>query len=176
MPPPPFLTWDTDPKTRTVLATFCCDGPVIEELVHPYIPEAQIWGDGCFFWTERNTDGERQVMVKQLTTDEMNELLDDIEVWYLCLIWPIRLNKPNKAGHYSNNFLLLISWVQSKGKRQQINVLEFFDDYCLMYKNSNIKGDFKTYLRLRLHPFYTAFSYTMACDDHKTRLDIVPEM
>ena len=77
---PPLLTWDTDPKTRTVLATFCCDGPITDELVHPYIPEAQIWGDGRFLWTEQNADGVRQVMVKQLTADEMVELLHEITV------------------------------------------------------------------------------------------------
>ena len=80
-PTPPLLpTWDTNPDTRTVLATFCCDGPVIEELVRPYIPEAQVWGDGRFLWTERDDDGARQVMVKQLTTEQMTALLQEITV------------------------------------------------------------------------------------------------
>lgn len=74
----PPLIWDTNPDTRIVLATFCCDGPVIEELVRPYIPEAQVWGDGRFLWTKRDDNGVRQVMVKQLTTDEMTELLQEI--------------------------------------------------------------------------------------------------
>jgi hypothetical protein len=78
--PTPLLqpTWDTNPDTRTVLATFCCDGPVIEELVRPYIPEAQVWGDGRFLWTEWNDDSVRQVRVKQLTTDEITDLLQEI--------------------------------------------------------------------------------------------------
>jgi hypothetical protein len=78
-PTPPLLsTWDTDPDTRLVLATFCCDGPISEELVRPYIPEAQIWGDSRYIWTKQNDDGARQVMVKQLTTDEMTELMQEI--------------------------------------------------------------------------------------------------
>ena len=76
--PPLPLTWDTDPKTRTVLATLCCDGPITEELIRPYIPEAQIWGDGRFFWTEQGANGVRQVMVKQLTANEMAEVLHEI--------------------------------------------------------------------------------------------------
>lgn len=76
----PIPNWDTNPNTRTVLATFCCDGPIVEELVRPYIPEAQIWGDGRFLWTEQDADGVRQVLVKQLTTDEMTELLQEISL------------------------------------------------------------------------------------------------
>jgi len=76
--PAPFLIWDNDPNTYTVMATFCCDGPVTEELVRPYIPEAQVWGDGRFLWTEQDDDGVRQVMVKQSTTGGMTELLREI--------------------------------------------------------------------------------------------------
>lgn len=80
-PTPPLPpTWDTNPETRTVLVTYCCDGPVIEELVRSYIPEAQVWGDGRYLWTGQDDHGVRQVFIKQLTTDEMIELLQGISV------------------------------------------------------------------------------------------------
>jgi hypothetical protein len=76
--PSPLLTWETNPDNHFVLATFCCDGPLIEELVRPYIPEAQVWGDGRFLWTEQDGHGLRQVFVKQLSANEMRELLQEI--------------------------------------------------------------------------------------------------
>lgn len=46
--PLPDFTWDTNPNTRVMLATFCCDSPTTEELVRFYVPEAQLWGDGRY--------------------------------------------------------------------------------------------------------------------------------
>lgn len=74
----PVLSWNPGPDTRIDLATFCCDGPVTEELVRPYIPEAQIWGDGRFLWTEQK-DGARQIFVTQLSEAEMTAVLQRIE-------------------------------------------------------------------------------------------------
>jgi hypothetical protein len=74
----PPVSWNTDAYSRILLATFCCDGPIVQELVHPYIPEAQIWGDGRFHWSVQDADGVRQVFVKQLSTNEMAELLQEI--------------------------------------------------------------------------------------------------
>lgn len=75
--PSPALTWDANPSARIVLATSCCDGPVIEELVRPYIPEAQVGGNGRILWSEQE-DRVRQVFVTQLSTTEMRDLLQEI--------------------------------------------------------------------------------------------------
>lgn len=61
-----------------MLATYCCDSPTTEELVRFYIPEAQLWGDGRFLWTEREEEGTRQVFVTRLSSDEIQALLQEI--------------------------------------------------------------------------------------------------
>jgi hypothetical protein len=81
-PPPPTplprFTWDTARDVRVVLATYCCDSPITEELVRFYIPEAQLWGDGRFLWITRDAEGARHVSVTRLTTDEMQALVQAI--------------------------------------------------------------------------------------------------
>lgn len=72
------LDWSVDPGTRVVLATTCCDSPTTEELVRFYIPEAQLWGDGRFLWTEQDEEGARQVFVTWLSTNEMQALLQEV--------------------------------------------------------------------------------------------------
>jgi len=47
-------------------------------LVRPYIPEAQLWGDGRLLWTERQASGERRVFVDQLSAGDMTALLQQI--------------------------------------------------------------------------------------------------
>ena len=72
------LDWNTDPGTRVVLATTCCDSPTTEELVRFYIPEAQLWGDGRYLWTERDDQGTRQVFATHLPAAEMAAMLEEI--------------------------------------------------------------------------------------------------
>jgi hypothetical protein len=61
-----------------VLATYCCDIPITQELVRPYIPEAQLWGDGRLVWTEHQANGERQVFMRRLSDGDMAALLQEI--------------------------------------------------------------------------------------------------
>ena len=72
------ISWNKSPNSRILLATVCCAGPITEELVRPYIPEAQLWSDGHFLWSMPDDMGARQVFVKQLSTNEMAELLQEI--------------------------------------------------------------------------------------------------
>jgi hypothetical protein len=76
--PVPHFLWDTSPDGRVLLATYCCASPTTEELIRFYIPEAQLWGDGRFLWTEQDEKGARQVFVAWLTADEMQALLQEI--------------------------------------------------------------------------------------------------
>lgn len=77
--PSAYISWNTNPNGRIALATSCCDGPLVEELVRPYIPEAQVWGDGRFLWSEQHDDGTRQVFAAQLSVGEMTGLLQKID-------------------------------------------------------------------------------------------------
>ena len=76
--PLPRFTWDANADVRVMLATQCCPSPTTEELVRFYIPEAQLWGDGRFLWTEWDEGGARQVFVTRLSSDEMQALLQEI--------------------------------------------------------------------------------------------------
>ncbi len=77
-PPPVDVRWNHNPEARVVLATYCCDSPITQELVRPYIPEAQLWGDGRLLWIEHQADGERQVFMRQLSASEMAASLQEM--------------------------------------------------------------------------------------------------
>jgi hypothetical protein len=77
-PSPVDVRWNHNPDTRVVLVTYCCDSPITQELVRPYIPEAQLWGDGRLLWTENQANGERRVFMGQLSAGDMTALLQEI--------------------------------------------------------------------------------------------------
>jgi hypothetical protein len=77
-PPPVDVGRNHNPEARIVLATYCCDSPTTQELVRPYLPEAQLWGDGRLLWTEHDANGERQVYIGQLSAEDMAGLLQEV--------------------------------------------------------------------------------------------------
>jgi len=77
-PPPVDVRWNHDPDAQILLATYCCDSPTTEELVRPYIPETQLWGDGRLLWTERHANCERRVYTRQLSAADVTALLQKI--------------------------------------------------------------------------------------------------
>ena len=74
LPPRPAVTWDTAPAALIVQASNCC-GLVPNTFVDNYIPDAQLWGDGRLVWVETGSGGDRRVLTAQLTTAEVEAVL-----------------------------------------------------------------------------------------------------
>jgi hypothetical protein len=71
-------SWETDPEALIISAIFCC-GFVPQTAITNHIPDAQIWGDGRIVWVEQSEDGPRRVLEGQLSVEEMELLIKQIE-------------------------------------------------------------------------------------------------
>lgn len=68
------LSWNPNPAEPILSATFCC-GKVTRVVLFNYIPDARIWGDGHIIWTQLTDNGQRHVLKGQLTSEQMQTLL-----------------------------------------------------------------------------------------------------
>jgi hypothetical protein len=75
--PGPAVQWDTKPDKLILRATFCC-GFVPQGYAQNYIPDAQVWGDGRMIWSQQSSGGGRRVLTAQLTTPQMQALLQRV--------------------------------------------------------------------------------------------------
>jgi hypothetical protein len=73
----PEVSWDTNPQTLILKATFCC-GMMPEFAKLNSIPDAQVWGDGRILWTQMEANNtQRKVLEGKLTSEQMSSLLQE---------------------------------------------------------------------------------------------------
>jgi hypothetical protein len=74
--PAPAIEWNSNPTTVLISATNCC-GLVTPFYRNNYIPDALVWGDGRILWTQRDANGNRQVLQGQLSPTQLHDWLQN---------------------------------------------------------------------------------------------------